>query len=169
MYQVRERDDYSEISVSRACDSENQQNDETDVNNQQHFQCGCVVCVVGTLILYDSVIITALMLGYDNLHESDKTTEFLIVSSIMTALWTCLIVINALVMSLCNWGREFFVSLITMRVVFSFVLMIVYIGFFLATPEWQNEKSLVFVMIVYVILLFACCIQVTVSMFRCYH
>ena len=109
------------------------------------------------------------MIGYDNLHESDKTTRFLIVSSIMTALWTLLIVVNAIVMLACRWGRDHFVSLITMRVVLSFVLMFVYIGFYFTTSEWQHEKSLLFVLIVYIILLFACGIQFFVSILKCYQ
>jgi magnesium-transporting ATPase (P-type) len=161
MYQVRD-DDYSEISVS--------ENNEDNVDNfENQYQCGNVSCAVGILILYDMIMITPLMIGYDNLNNPNKTNGFLVLSSMITALWAFLIIVNALVMLLCRWGRDLFCSLVTTRVFFSIVLMIVYIGFYLSTPEWQHEKSLLFVFIVYIILLFACAIQLAVSMSHCFQ
>lgn len=161
MYQ-RVDDDHSEIIVSHLLVDQHIH----DVDTDDYYQCGNVVCALGILILYDTIIIAPLMIGYDSLGDANKTTRYLIILSFMTALWTILIIVNALFILICNCGRNFFVSLTSMRLVFSFISMIVFIALFSAIPEWHQEKSLLFVFIVYIIQLVACGIQVAVSMFR---
>jgi hypothetical protein len=119
----------------------------SDPDEQQHNECGITASAVAILIIYDALIITPLMISYEN------SLLYSIVTTVIAIVWTFLIIVNAIVVTFLRCGFQFFLLFLTIRVIYSYISIFTYIVLFCLTPQWHEEKNLYFVLIVYCLII----------------
>jgi len=134
---------------------------DSDPYEQQNNECGITASAVAILIIYDALIVIPLMISYQN------SLLYSILTAVIAIVWTFLIVVNAIVVTIFHYGFQFFILFLTIRIIYSYVSIFTYIVLFCLTPEWHEEKTLCFVLIVYCFIIVGTIIKFIVDM--CKH
>ena len=158
----QENDDDDDNDVCETTKSIHKANESKIESPNQQLYHDRIIAFVFILVVSDIFTITSMFIGYKNVH---KSSEYLIVSSIITIISTVIVVINAIVVLLCFRGSGVFISVLSIRVVIGFVFAITFGIFFCILPEWQHEPTLIYALVSQIIFCIGFCVKIMSTLY----